>query len=306
MKLKNLEAYRAVMSTGSTQAAAALLGISQSAISRRIDQLEEDLRLELFYRDGVRLVPSRANKLAEPHVADVMERLHALRDAAENIRSGQHANAMLRIAVPPSISRRIMPKIIAAFLKEHPEVRLEVLHGTYDVIQRMLEEKQADLAFLRLPYASNIITRSDLIEASSVCVMQRGHRLSGLKVIRPSNLRGEPLVLLGWRRAPRHDLDLVFSAHGVAPSIRIEAHSVASACGFAEQGIGIAVVNALLVQDCLDLDIDIRPFEPAAPHQFAFVYSDQPRLSPIGQKFMQEATAELQALAKTPLGEGSG
>lgn len=306
MKLKNLEAYRAVMSTGSTQAAAALLGISQSAISRRISQLEEELGLELFYRDGVRLVPSRANKMAEPLVADVLERLHTLREAAQHIRLGQHASAMLRIAVPPGISRRIMPAIIADFLKECPDIRLEVLHGTYDVIQRMLEEKQAEIAFLRLPYASTILTRSDVIETKSVCVIQRGHRLSELSVIRPSDLKGEPLVLLGWRRAPRHDLDLVFSAHGIAPTIRIEAHSVASACGFSAQGIGISIVNALLVQDCTDLEIDIRPFEPAVPHQFAFVYTDQPRLPPIGLEFIRHATAALKKLSATALPRRNG
>jgi len=296
MKLKDLEAYRAVMSTGSTAAAASLLGISQSAISRRISQLEEDLALQLFFREGARLVPSRSNELVEPHVADVMERLHALSDAALNIRSGQHANVMLRVAVPPGISRKVMPRIISHFLKEHPEVRFEVLHGTYDIIQRMLEEKQAEIAFIRLPYASNILTRSDVIEAHSVCVMQRGHPLSKLKVIQPSDLRDEPLVLLGWRRPPRHDLDLVFSAHGIRPKIRVEAHSVASACGFSEQGIGISIVNSLLVQDCSDLDIVVRRFEPAVPHQFAFIYSDQPRLSPLGQEFIESATTALTKL----------
>jgi len=303
MKLKDLEAYRAVTSTGSTLAAATLLGVSQSAISRRIGQLESDLGLQLFYREGARLVPSRANELVEPHVADILERLHVLSDAATNIRSGQHAHVMLRVAVPPGISRKIMPQIIADFLKRHPEVRFEVLHGTYDVIQRMLEEKQAEIAFIRLPYASSLLTRSDLIEAPSVCVMPRGHPLSKLQSIQPKDLRDEPLVLLGWRRAPRHDLDLVFSAHGIRPHIRVEAHSVGSACGFSEQGIGISIVNSLLVQDCADLDIVVRPFSPAVPHQFAFVYSDQPRLSPIGLEFIDAATSYLLTLVDRELAD---
>lgn len=296
MKLKDLEAYRAVMSTGSTLGAADLLGVSQSAISRRISQLEESLGLQLFFREGARLVPSRVNALVEPHVADVMERLHILDDTVTSIRSGQHTQVMLRLAVPPGMSRRIIPRIIADFLKYHPETRFEVLHGTYDVSQRMLEEKTADIAFLRLPYAAAPLRRSQTIEAHSVCVMRRGHPLAELNAIQPKDLRDEPVVLLGWRRAPRHDLDLVFSAHGVRLKIAVEAHSVSSACGFAEQGIGIAIVNSLLVQDCSDLDIIIRRFEPAVPHQFAFVYSDQPHLSQTGQEFVDFATAALREL----------
>ena len=73
MKLKDLEAFRAVMSTGSTQAAADLLGISQSAVSRRVTQLEKDLELKLFFQEGSRLAPSRINALLEPRIADVLE-----------------------------------------------------------------------------------------------------------------------------------------------------------------------------------------------------------------------------------------
>lgn len=66
-----------------------------------------------------------------------------------------------------------MPRIIADFLKLHPDTRFEVLHGTYDVIRRMLEEKQADLGFLRLPLTDLSLLNGKVIEARSVCVMAK-------------------------------------------------------------------------------------------------------------------------------------
>ncbi|MGQ5720023.1 LysR family transcriptional regulator [Hyphomicrobiales bacterium] len=300
IKIIDLEAYRAVMSTGSTQGAAELLGISQSAVSRRISQLEEELGIQLFIREGARIVPSRLNELLETHVADVLERVHILDDAANKIRSGRYENALLRIAVPPGICRKIMPKIIAGFLDKYPQTRFEILHGTYDVISRMLDEKQAEIGFLRLPFRDSNFMYSDVIIARSVCVMAKNHPLTKHKIIRPENLRDEPLVLLGRRRSPRHDLDLVFSSHGVRPKIRLEAHSVSSACGFSAEGIGVSIVNSLLVQDCMDLDTEVRLFLPDVPHHFAFVYPDKPRLPELGAEFITYATGYLQALEPFP------
>ncbi|NKC52337.1 LysR family transcriptional regulator [Ochrobactrum cytisi] len=101
MKIKDLEAFRAVMSTGSTQAAAELLGISQSAVSRRLTQLESDFEQELFFRDGSRLMPSRINGLLEPRIADVLERVSMLQQAVNDLKTGRFSEALLRVAVPP-------------------------------------------------------------------------------------------------------------------------------------------------------------------------------------------------------------
>ncbi|MEL4375986.1 LysR substrate-binding domain-containing protein [Brucella cytisi] len=295
MKIKDLEAFRAVMSTGSTQAAAELLGISQSAVSRRLTQLESDFEQELFFRDGSRLMPSRINGLLEPRIADVLERVSMLQQAVNDLKTGRFSEALLRVAVPPGISKVIMPKIIADFLRENPEARFEVLHGTYNVIERMLEEKQAEIGFLRLPFADKNLHSSELIRARSVCAIPIGHRLTSKDVIRPSDLHNEPLVMLGRGRPPRHDIDLTFSSNGLAPHIRLEAHSVSSACGFAAQGIGIALVNSLLIRDCEQLEIAIRPFVPDIPHHFAFAFPAKPELPEMAKHFIEHAVGALKS-----------
>jgi DNA-binding transcriptional LysR family regulator len=295
MKLKDLEAFRAVMTTGSTLAAANLLGISQSAVSRRVSQLEKDLQLELFFQDGARLTPSRLNALLEPRILDVLERVNILQQTVNDLRSGRFSEALLRIAVPPGISKRILPQIIATFLQRHPETRFEVLHGTYSLIERMLEEKQAEIGFLRLPFGEKNFVNSKVIRARTVCAIPSGHPLTSKQVIRPEDLRNEPLVMLGRGRPPRHDIDLIFSSNGVPPTIRLEAHSVSSACGFAAQGIGIAIVNSLLIQDCEKLDIEIRTFLPDIPHHFAFAYPSKPDLPEIAKIFVDHAVDALKA-----------
>ncbi|MFC7704181.1 LysR substrate-binding domain-containing protein [Plastorhodobacter daqingensis] len=296
MKLKDLEAYRAVLVSGSTQAAAEILGISQSAVSRRISQLEEDLGLQLFVRDRVRLVPTRAGRHLDQHAQDVLERAFFLSAAAEEARQGRGPATVLRVAVPASMSRVILPGIIAAFLRQQPDLRFEVLHGPYDAISGMLQTRQADIGLLRLPVSEPGLEFSDVVSAASVCVMPKGHRLCALSEVQPFDLRQEELVLLGWRRAPRRDLDLAFAMAGITPNVRVETHSVSSACGLVAQGIGVSIVNALLVQECLDLPIVIRPFRPALEHRFVLAYAAQPELSEIARQFVIFAGQQLARL----------
>src|SRR5690606_35229058 len=151
----------------------------------RLTQLESDFALELFFRDGSRLMPSRINGLLEPRIADVLERVSMLQQAVNDLKTGRFSEALLRVAVPPGISKVIMPKIIADFLRQNPEARFEVLHGTYNVIERMLEEKQAEIGFLRLPFADKNLHSSELSRARSVCAIPIGHRLTSKDVIRP-------------------------------------------------------------------------------------------------------------------------
>ncbi|MFD1913616.1 LysR family transcriptional regulator [Halodurantibacterium flavum] len=297
MKLKDLEAYRAVLGTGSTQAAADMLGISQSAVSRRISQLEEDLGLQLFVRDRARLVPTRASRHLDRHAQDLLERLFFLNEAADELRQGRGPATVLRIAVPASMSRVILPEIIASFLPLHPEVRFEVMHGPYDAITRMLHARQAEIGLLRLPLAEPGLELSPIVTASSVCVMPVGHPLAELPEVRPYDLRQHDLVLLGWRRAPRRDLDLAFAMAGIKPNVRIETHSVSSACGLVAKGLGVSIVNSLLVRECLDLPIVLRPFRPDIPHRFVLAYSNQPELPEPGRQFATFAAAALERLA---------
>ncbi len=299
MKLKDLEAYRAVLTSGSTQAAAELLGISQSAVSRRISQLEDDLGLQLFVRDRARLIPTRASRHLDRHTQDLLERLFFLNEAAEELRQGRSPATVLRVAVPASMSRVILPEIIANFLRDHPQVRFEVLHGPYDAITRMLHARQAEIGLLRLPVTEPGLEFSPVVTASSVCVIPQGHPLTELTEVRPYDLRQHDLVLLGWRRAPRRDLDLAFAMAGIKPNIRIETHSVSSACGLVAQGLGVSIVNALLVQECLDLPIVLRPFRPEIQHQFVVAYPSQPELPEPGRQFVGFAARHLERLVTT-------
>lgn len=288
------------MEIGSTQGAAQYLGISQSAVSRRLTQLEQDLDLQLFVRDRAKLIPSDGSKQLERLASDVLERAFLLTEAAQALRSGQRTRALITVSVPSSITRTIMPTLIAEFCTENPGFRFDVTSGPYDATERMLRDGRVDIGLLRLPFSEPGYLLGDVITAPSVCILPKGHPLATLPEIRVQDLARVPLVLLGWRRAPRRDVDLAFQSAGIVQDIVAEAHSVSTACGLVAAGLGVSIVNGLLMRECSDLDIEVRPFVPTLPNRLSFVQPLGPKVSEGAASFVKFATERLQAMALAP------
>ncbi|MBR9764184.1 MAG: LysR family transcriptional regulator [Rhodobacteraceae bacterium] len=286
MQLNLLETFRAVLEKGSTLAAASSLGITQSAVSRRIAQLEAELNLDLFLRDRGRLVPTRECLALQGQIFGMVDRGLQLRHLAHDLRRGNSPALRLRVAVPASMTLSIMPRILSRFLAENDRVQVELHTGPYDTIERMLMDDRAELGFLRIPIQRQGLAVTPTIATRSVCVMPQGHPLCDREEVTMEDLDGEPLILLGRMRAPRRVLDAAFWTAGQTPAVRIEAHSVMSACSLVAEGLGLTIVNGLMARDYAHLPITQRPIAPAMIDRFAFASNADVPLSQAAENFI--------------------
>ncbi|PJE27015.1 DNA-binding transcriptional regulator, LysR family [Pseudooceanicola antarcticus] len=296
MQLNLLETFRVVLEKGSTLAAATELGITQSAVSRRISQLESELNLELFLRDRGRLVPTRECQALQGQIFGMVDRGQRLQHLARDLRRGNSPALRLRVAVPASMTLSIMPRILSRFLAENDRVQVELHTGPYDTIERMLQDDRAELGFLRIPIQRAGLSILPTISARSVCVMPAGHRLATRDEVKMEDLNGEPLILLGRMRAPRRDLDAAFWTAGQSPSVRIEAHSVMSACSLVAEGLGLTIVNGLMARDFAHLPVVQKPIAPAMTDRFAFAFNAEMPLSQAAENFIACANDFLEDL----------
>ena len=115
MELRQLEAFAAVMSTGSVTAAGRLLGRSQPAISRLLQELEAEIGYALFARSGPRVTPTEQGFLLYDDVERALSSLRQIRDRAEEIARGQAqplllaATSALAAGLVPDALKRIEP-----------------------------------------------------------------------------------------------------------------------------------------------------------------------------------------------------
>ncbi|MGK6313512.1 LysR family transcriptional regulator [Neorhizobium sp. DT-125] len=262
MNFKQLEIFKTIMDTGSTMAAAAQLGLSQSAISRQLASLEEEIGRELFLRDKGRLIPRPEAHLLVDEVDDVAQSVARLKVKIGDVRTGAFGEALVRVAFPHSLSTTMLPLLVARFKADHPRVTVEILSGPYDAIERMVHNRTADLGFVRLPAEQHSFDARPLFTSGTTCVMPIGHPLAAKQAIDVNDLARNDLILLGRQRINRNELE--HELRRMVPTYRcsLEVHSVETACACAAQGLGIAIVPTLIAEFFRSDAVAMRPFLP--------------------------------------------
>jgi len=271
MNFKQLEIFKTIMDTGSTMSAATQLGLSQSAISRQLASLEEEIGRALFLRDKGRLIPRPEAHLLRDEVDDVAQSVARLRVKIGDVRTGAFGEALVRVAFPHSLSTTMLPPIVARFKAEHPRVTVEILSGPYDAIERLVHDRIADLGFVRLPAESHSFAARPLFSSGTTCVMPVGHPLAEKPAIDVNDLARNDLILLGRQRINRNELE--HELRRIVPTYRcsLEVHSVETACACAAQGLGIAIVPTLIAEFFRSDAIAMRPFLPDKAYEYGII-----------------------------------
>ncbi len=288
MDIRPLRTFHAIMRHGSVTAAAREMGLSQPTVSRILAQLEGQVGFQLFYRDRGRLVPTADGLLLSEEVElalGQMERVSGIiRDIAE-YRTGE-----LKIVAPPSFAEGALPDIASAFLAEHPRIRLAIDSRSVETAKQMIASRAVDGGFLKLPVEHPDLKCERIVSSRTACVLSSHHPLAAHPALTPQLLRGEPLILLGSGRASRHQIDAAFAAAGVIPSVRVETHTIGSACALAARGLGIALVNRMLARTTIaSHDVRLVSFEPELRQDYAFATSALAGPSRLAMAFLVHA-----------------
>ncbi|KAB2900240.1 MAG: LysR family transcriptional regulator [Burkholderiaceae bacterium] len=287
MNFKQLEAFQAIMASGSATGAAERLGLSQPAISRLLAQFEEDLGLRLFVREKGRLLPTREAEALLQDAQGLVDSAQCFRRHSEQLRLGGFKRRLLKVAVPSTLATALMPEVAQRFMQAHPDVVLEVLSGSYSDAERALLGRDADIGLVRLPTEMQGLHASACLESDAVCIMPKGHPLEPLSEVRPIDLAEAPLILLGRQRQIRHEIDMAFRQARVLPRVAIEVHSVSVACSHVAQGLGVSIVNALLASYCQPATFSVRPFRPRISYQLGVATLDGAAQAPLNAAFAQ-------------------
>jgi DNA-binding transcriptional LysR family regulator len=271
MNFKQLEIFKTILDTGSTMAAASQLGLSQSAISRQLTSLEEEIGHELFLRDKGRLIPRPEAHLLRYEVDDVAQSVARLRVKIGDVRTGAFGEALVRVAFPHSLTTTMLPPIVARFKSDHARVTVEILSGPYDAIERLVHDRIADLGFVRLPAENHSFDVRPLFKSGTTCVMAAGHPLSERNTIEMKDLARHDLILLGRQRINRNELE--HELRRTVPSYRcnLEVHSVETACACAAEGLGVAIVPTFIAEFFRSDELAMRPFLPDRAVEYGII-----------------------------------
>lgn len=285
MKLtfRQIEAFQAVIVTGSVTEAATLMGVSQPAVSRLLADLESQVGFTLFLRAGRSLQPTAEARLLVNTVRRAFGGLDRIREAAEAIRDFRQTPLML--VTTSSFAVKVLPDLIAAFARRRPGAAVSLdVQSTDDAVEWLALEAY-DFGFCCSPSASPRLVRRPVLRGEAVCVLPDSHPLAGLDVIGPDDLGGQSLIAYRADAAFRHQVDAVLEAAGSRPVIRYEARTTEAMIRLVQRGLGVAIVGAASAADYAPQGCRILPFRPAMPYALQMIRSGQREMTAIAADF---------------------
>jgi DNA-binding transcriptional LysR family regulator len=176
MNLRQLEIFQAVMRTGSMSAAAPLVCITQSAVSKIIAHTELQLGYALFARTRTGLVPTHEARVLFQESAPIRSKLDDLRKVASNLRDVD--SRQVRLAAIPAIAHELLPELLKRYALRHPNVNVEVRTLHQDQLPQALLTHGVDFAlgYFEHPHpqlASRLLVSGPLHAAVARDVWQR-------------------------------------------------------------------------------------------------------------------------------------
>ena len=194
-RLRELEVLAAVVKEGKTTAAALRLGLSQPAGSRSLAALAAAIGKPLFERDGGRLV---ANSEAL-RIVQESEAVFDILDGLTGAPAPAPPTAPLKIAAPPTIAHRFMPRLVSGFLAAYPDLTIHMEIGTTESVVAAVANANAHLGISDGLARHDGVTPYPYIRATGHAVLPAGHRLSRQPAIEPGDFAGETFIGLTRR-----------------------------------------------------------------------------------------------------------
>jgi LysR family transcriptional regulator, cyn operon transcriptional activator len=224
IKYRQLQYFLAAAETLHFSKAAESLFVTQPTLSHQLGELEAQLGVLLFERQGKAVRLTQAGEIFRDHARRSMEEIEAGLNALAELDGLQRGE--LRIGINQTFVTRLAPPILGEFLNQYPRIMLHVSDLTTRQIERELAEGQLDLGLAIVATATEEIEVEPILQESLVLVVKAGHALARHTSVSFGDLQGTALVLLKRDYATRQVIDSYFEQAGVEPLIACETNTI--------------------------------------------------------------------------------
>jgi len=288
---RQLEAFRALIQTGTVTATARVLGISQPAASRLIGDLQSAIGLVLFERRNGRLTPTTEARALYKEVERSFVGIETIRQAASDLREYRAGN--LKIATMPALALSWLPRLVHRFLADHPGITLDLQVLPSQTVARWVAAQRVDVGFAA-QWRTDVAIASEVVaSAALMAALPPDFPLPADGVIRPEHLAGKPFVSLELGLRTRFLIDRVFFAAKVPRRQVVDTALSHVACQLVAAGTGVALVDPLTALSFSGRGIAIAPFAPTIGFDYHVLYPAQVPPSRLAERFVAFLGAEV-------------
>lgn len=279
MSLVKYEILQRVAEAHSFTKAARQLGLTQSAVSHAVSNLEKEFGFPLIHRSRSSVSLTADGQTMLMAMRKVLQAEEQLQQEASRING--LTKGTVRVGLISSISTKWMPTIIRLMEHDYPGIRIELREGDYYQIEQWLIAGEIDCGFLNRP-SSKQFQYVPLIKDPMLCLVSSDSPLYNMMQIDLKEIEGEDFIMPSYKGT--NDVLTIFEKYGIKPNIRFELFDDKGIITMVEHSLGITIMPKLVLGG-LPHNVRAVPFEQET---FRIIgLSTSYNISPATEKFIE-------------------
>jgi DNA-binding transcriptional LysR family regulator len=242
MTFSQLEIFVIVAELGGFTAAAGRLGITQSAVSHAMRQLETAWGVTLLARGPSGVTVTETGQTLLVRVRELLGVSDAIRQEISATR-GLHRGSLRIGSFGPTASLQLLPHILDVFGRQYPEIEVLVDEGEDHEVSRWLEERRVDVGFVVLP--DERFDTVALVQDQLVALLPAAHPLATKRAVSLAELCDWPFVLT--RAGSAGLVEGLFQSAGLRPRVTQRYSQILTILKTVERGAGVSILADLAV-----------------------------------------------------------
>ncbi len=268
LTIRQLQTFREVMRSGSISGASRTLLRTQPAVSTMIANIEKELGFCLFVREYGGLTPSPEAHYLLEETEEVLDRMSRTVQTMSEFATLDRGN--LRIACHPASAGFFLPRVLAAFLKDRPDVKADLMMRASHVVEDLIASQQFDIGLAETPHPrGSIIIES--FDPKCVIAIPDKDPLAEKEILTPADLSGYPMAILFGDHSVTIATENAFAQSDATLNKRFVLRTFLPSLELVGAGLCAAVVDRITAATSPTSGVVFREFEPTITSSVALL-----------------------------------
>ncbi|WP_100330364.1 LysR family transcriptional regulator [Bacillus xiapuensis] len=285
MELRQIKYFMEVAKEEHVTEAAYRLHVAQSAVSRQIAKLEEELGVDLFLREGRNVKLTFAGKVFLQHIQSAMNEIDKAVAAVNDYLNPEAGK--IRLGFPTSLATKTLPRVISAFRKQYTDIGFDFHQGSNKELRELVADGEIDLAFVSpVPEETADIGTKIFFSEDMRALLPVHHPLSKQKQVNLRDLIEDQFVLFREGYDMRKLVVEACQQVSFEPKVAFESEDIYTIKGLVEAGLGVTLLPETILADQTPLGtVSLPVVVPAVTRTVGVVYTKKRSLPPTEKMF---------------------
>lgn len=294
--LRQLRTFVAVARHGSFSQAGQVIGLSQSAVSHSIKELESEMGVRLLDRTTREVMLTEAGQ----QLATRLERqLEELSTTVQDVRSyGEQRSGTVRVAASQTPSAHLMPQCLASSQQRYPEIRVILHDRVQQWVLQSVRNAEVDFGIVIGPLRDADFDGEEILQEPFLLLCHQDDALAQVEQAQWSMLAGRRLVLQDYASGSRILVDAALQQLALSVEVVQEIGHPATLYPMVEAGIGISILPALALPLPSGRRLTVRRLYPEINRSLMLIKRKNRSLTPAAEAIWQEVRQQAALLTQ--------